>query len=86
MRALSDAGHYYVGSFSHPQVGPKEPWRLVARELERRRREEASNRPTYSVQLRARERLAIRPGPTQGQLCVDALLVGFRDSLNNDGW
>lgn len=82
-RALSDAGHYYVGSFSHHQAGPNEPWRLVARELERRRREEASNRPTYSVELRARERLAIRPGPFVRQALAKAGRLKLVETLHN---
>jgi hypothetical protein len=82
-RALRDAGHYYVGSFSHVQVGPMEPWRLVARELERRRREEASQRPTYSVELRARDRLAIKPGPFVRQALAKAGRLKLIETLHN---
>jgi hypothetical protein len=82
-RALRDTGHYYAGALSCPQVGPMEPWRLVARELERRRREEASQRPTYSIELRARDRLAIRPGPFVRQALAKAGRLKLVETLNN---
>ena len=82
-RALRDTGHYYIGALSCPQVGPMEPWRLVARELERRRREEASQRPTYSVELRARDRLAIRPGPFVRQALAKAGRLKLVETLHN---
>jgi hypothetical protein len=70
--ALRQAGHYYLGTLSCPPAGPVEPWRLVGRELDRRRREEASQRPTYAVELRARDRLAIRPAPFVRQALAKA--------------
>jgi hypothetical protein len=82
-RALCDIGHYFTGSLSYPWVGPVEPWRLVARELERRRREEASQRPTYSVELRARDRLAIRPGPFVRQALAKAGRLKLIETLHN---
>jgi hypothetical protein len=82
-RALRDTGHYYAGALSSPQVGPMEPWRLVARELERRRREEASQRPTYSIELRARDRLAIRPGPFVRQALAKAGRLKLVETMNN---
>ncbi len=82
-RALRDVGHYYAGAFAHPQAGPWEPWRLVAKELERRRREEASQRPTYSVELRSRERLSIRPGPFVRQALAKAGRLKLVETLHN---
>ena len=81
--ALRQAGHYYVGAFSPAQVGPVEPWRLVGRELERRRREEASQRPTYAVELRARDRLSIRPGPFVRQALAKAGRLKLVETLHN---
>jgi hypothetical protein len=69
---LRQAGHYYLGTLSCPPAGPVEPWRLVGRELDRRRREEASQRHTYAVELRARDRLAIRPAPFVRQALAKA--------------
>ncbi len=60
-----------------------EPWRLVARELERRRREEASQRRTYSVELRGRDRLAIRPGPFVRQALAKAGRLKLIETLHN---
>ena len=82
-RALCDTGHFYTGSLSYPRIGPMEPWRLVARELERRRREEASQRPTYSVELRGRDRLAIRPGPFVRQALAKAGRLKLIETLHN---
>ncbi len=82
-RALRDTGHYYTGSLSNPQLGPVNPWRLVARELERRRREQASQRPTYSVELRGRDRLAIRPGPFVRQALAQAGRLKLVETLHN---
>ena len=59
------------------------PWRLVGRELERRRREEASQRPTYAVELRARDRLAIRPGPFVRQALAKAGRLKLVETLHN---
>jgi len=81
--ALRQAGHYYLGTFSAPPVGPVEPWRLVGRELDRRRREEASQRPTYAVELRARDRLAIRPGPFVRQALAKAGRLKLVETLHN---
>jgi hypothetical protein len=82
-RALRDTGHYYTGSLSYRQAGPVDPWRLVARELERRRREQASQRPTYSVELRGRDRLAIRPGPFVRQALAQAGRLKLVETLHN---
>ena len=82
-RALRDTGHYYTGSLSYPQVGPVDPWRLVARELERRRREQASQRPTHSVELAGRDRLAIRPGPFVRQALAQAGRLKLVETLHN---
>ena len=79
--ALRQAGHYYLGTLSCPPVGPVEPWRLVGRELERRRREEAS--PTYAVELRARDRLAIRPSPFVRQALAKAKRLKLVQTLHN---
>jgi SNF2-related domain/Helicase conserved C-terminal domain len=81
-RALRDAGHHYAGAFSLPRTGPWEPWRLVAKELERRRREEESRRPTYQVELRS-ERLAIRPGPFVRHALAKAGRLKLVEALNN---
>ena len=81
--ALRQAGHYYLGTLSCPPVGPVEPWRLVGRELDRRRREEASQRPTYAVELRARDRLAIRPGPFVRQALAKAGRLKLLETLHN---
>ena len=80
--ALRQAGHY-LGAFSCPHVGPVEPWRLVGRELERRRREEASQRPTYDVELHARDRLSIRPGPFVRQALAKAGRLKLVETLHN---
>ncbi len=82
-RALADTGYYYTGSLSYPRVGPVEPWRLVARELERRRREQESQRPTYAVELRAGDRLAIRPGPFVRQALARAGRLKLVQTLHN---
>ena len=80
--ALREAGRY-VGAFSPPQVGPIAPWKLVERDLDRRRREEASERPTYDVELRAGDRLSIRPGPFVRQALAKAGRLKLVETLHN---
>jgi hypothetical protein len=80
--ALRQAGHY-IGAFSPPRVGPVSSWKLVDRELERRRREQASERPTYDVELRAGDRLSIRPGPFVRQALAKAGRLKLVETLHN---
>jgi len=80
--ALRQAGRY-VGAFSPPQVGPIAPWKLVERDLDRRRREEDSERPTYDVELRAGDRLSIRPGPFVRQALAKAGRLKLVETLHN---
>lgn len=79
MRAAS----LHVGAIAAPGPGPVSAWKLVHRELARRRREEASNRPTYDVELRARERLSIRPSPLVRQALARAGRLKLLETLNN---
>lgn len=80
--ALRQAGNY-AGAFSPPGVGPVSQWKLVGRELERRRREQASERPTYDVELRAGDRLSIRPGPFVRQALAKAGRLKLVETLHN---
>ncbi len=80
--ALRQAGHY-IGAFSPARVGPVSPWKLVERELERRRREQDSERPTYDVELRAGDRLSIRPGPFVRQALAKAGRLKLVETLHN---
>ena len=60
---LSDAlieGAQFVSSYAVGE-GPVSEFKLVHRELERRRREASRGAPTYDVELRGRERLQVRP-------------------------
>lgn len=61
--AMRATGVHYSPAFPSAQAGPTGPWRLVAEELARRRRADARERPAYAVELRAGDRLSIRPGP-----------------------
>ena len=80
--ALHQAGRY-VGAFSPARVGPVSSWRLVERELERRRRDEAGDRPTYDVELRAGDRLSIRLGPFVRQALATAGRLKLLETLHN---
>jgi hypothetical protein len=80
--ALRHANHN-VGAFSPPHAGPVSAWRLVERELERRRHQEASGRPAYDVELRAGDRLAVRPGPFVRQALAKAGRLKLVETLHN---
>jgi hypothetical protein len=80
--ALRQAGHY-DSAFSCPRVGPVSPWKLVGRELDRRRREQASARPTYDIELGVGDRLSIRPGPFVRQALAKAGRLKLVETLHN---
>ncbi|MHB8492512.1 MAG: SNF2-related protein [Solirubrobacteraceae bacterium] len=73
----------YVGAFSPAGVGPVSQWKLVHRELERRRREAASERPTYDVELRSGDRLSIRPSPFVRQALAKSGRLKLLETLHN---
>jgi Helicase conserved C-terminal domain len=80
--ALRRAGRY-TGAFSPARVGPVSPWKLVGGELERRRREQARERPTYDIELCAGDRLSIRPGPFVRQALAKAGRLKLVETLHN---
>ncbi len=73
----------YVDRVARPSGGPLAAWKLVHRELERRRREAESQRPTYDVELRAGERLSIRPSPFVRQALAKTGRLKLLETLHN---
>lgn len=59
--ALREAAEDVI-AFSPPDLVAAQ-WKLVDRELDRRRRDQQAGRPRHEVELRGGERLSIRPGP-----------------------
>lgn len=70
---------------AHPEPAeqPLGTWKLVHRELVRRRREEATNRPQYDVELHSRNRLAVRPRPFVRKALADQDRLRLLESLHN---
>ncbi len=58
-------------------------WRLLDRELDRRRRAEQAARQRYDVELRAGERLSIRPGPFARAAMAKAGRLKLVEKLHN---
>jgi predicted RNA methylase len=65
------------------QTQPDGTWKLVHRELARRRREEATNRPQYDVELQSRNRLSVRPRAFVRKALADQDRLKLLDSLHN---
>ncbi len=71
-----------ITNFPAREGGPLSEWKLVDRELQRRRREQEKERPTYDVELRAGDRLAIRPSPFVRQALARAGRLKLVETLN----
>lgn len=63
--------------------GPVSPWRVVDKELARRRREKAREAPTYDVELRGRDRLSVKPSPFVRQALAKAGRLKLVEGLHN---
>jgi hypothetical protein len=88
--ALSDRVHdalieaaAFVSPYAPPGEGPLESFKLVQRELERRRREARRGAPTHDVELRGSERLSIRPCPVTRQALARAGQLKLLQTLHN---
>jgi hypothetical protein len=64
-------------------VGPTSLWRIVDRELERRRRAGALNRPCFDVELARGGRLSVRPGPLVRYALAQAGRLKLLETLHN---
>jgi hypothetical protein len=80
-QAMREASVYV--SAAPAGTGPVAAWKLVDRELERRRRERERDRPTYDVELRAGERLSIRPCPFVRHALAKAGRLKLLETLHN---
>jgi len=63
--------------------GPVSEWKLVEKELARRRREQERNEPTYDVELRAGDRLSVKPKPFVRQALAKANRLKLVETLDN---
>jgi hypothetical protein len=66
-----------------PPADPKGVWKLVNGELARRRREEASNRPAYDVELHSGQRMSVRPRAFVRKALADQDRLKLLESLHN---
>jgi SNF2 domain-containing protein/helicase-like protein len=63
--------------------GPTEAWKMVDREVTRRRREEERNQPTYDVELRSGDRLSVKPKPFVRKALANAKRLKLVETLHN---
>ncbi len=63
--------------------GPLSVWKMLDDELARRRREQERNQPTYDVELRAGERLSVKPKPFVRQALAKAKRLKLVETLHN---
>lgn len=79
-RQLERCSEYVV---SYAVESNRAHWRLLDRELDRRRRDKQAGRQRYDVDLRAGERLSIRPGPFARAAIAKAGLLKVVEKLHN---